>query len=283
MFSELTRRNALNHPASSALFMLGVLAYLFLLIKLIRFSYLFEIAISLVLPILVLSLGLAKHLLPRVRQLVVIETYYNSVAILTVVSILNNIERGQEYLPFAFVGFFVIQVAGFLAFQVKNKRLDSALLSLISVSMVMAWFVGESGHGYRSAMDDEGRLLMWGRDAPLAVKLVYTFWIIRPLFVDTQLLPKLTQAVVHVASVGLCWWSGEFFHVRLFTACHLLLLDGVLGYSALAFLGRGFCSIPERHVDYYFEKIQPKIGRLADVGVYLTVAGSIVFGLDLGT
>ena len=53
----------------------------------------------------------------------------------------------------------------------------------------------------------------------MALQFYYSIWLINVLLVDSVYIPKLNYAVINFASLAVALTSGEFFHVRLLTAC----------------------------------------------------------------
>lgn len=84
-----------------------------------------------------------------------------------------------------------------------------------------------------------GQFIMWGMEAGPMMKLNYLFWVSNVLLVDyAKFLPAFIIPVVHFASVAISFYSTEFWHVRLITASHLFILDGIalVSYQIILFL-----------------------------------------------
>jgi hypothetical protein len=257
------------------------IVYLLLIIFGVRSNPLWELFIWLGVPLIAFGLKKANQFAPRVRQLFIFETMFGLFVLLSILSIKTNSITFSNLLPYAFVLFFVVQMGGFFIFQINQKKYDSAFASIGMFVMLMTWF-GSRGDANLAAIDPDGRFFMWGSDAPLALRWYYTIWVIKPLLVDSLLLPKLTQAVTHLATIALCWWSQEYVHIRLLTACHLFMLDGIFGYTAAGFLKKDFCSIPEKHQIVFKEKVQPIIRHGTSFALIVLVICTYTFGLNLG-
>lgn len=59
-------------------------------------------------------------------------------------------------------------------------------------------------------------------------------WALNPLLVQSAELPRMGQALVQLASIGVALASGAFLRVRLLTACHAMVLDLMCGYGRRA-------------------------------------------------
>ncbi|WP_372368353.1 hypothetical protein [Candidatus Uabimicrobium sp. HlEnr_7] len=254
------------------------LVYLYGVIAIVRVNILFEVFISLLFPIMCIGFKVDQNFLPRVKQLFYIESIYNILVILTLVLVLSGMSSLYIALSWGFVVFFVIQIIGFIVIQKKRKSYLGILQSLMGICLMFIWFFHKENT--ISTIDNQGRFLMWGEDAPLSIQIVYTLWFLNVIFLESVLLPKLSQAIVQSSSLLLCWCSGEFFHARLLTACHLFMLDGLFGYSKHGWLGSKFCSIPESYYEK-FSRLRPLLKIIMFCGVLATFVLSFFYGLDL--
>ena len=263
--------------------------YLLFIILAVRNRLWVEISISLLFPIFMLVTKRARYfftdpvhyVMKRVKQLVVFESLYNLIVIISLIAILAGNATTNRLASWAFVGFFVLQAGGFFAAQIQRKKPHGILQSAILVSCILFWWYNTTDPS--GVIDEQGRFLMWGEDAPFAVKLIYTIWALNGLLADTTVLPRLTQAIVHLVSIALCWWSAEFFHVRLLTACHLFLLDGIFAYSFSDPLGKRICVMPEAYFDSFKKYIQPYIPVLCSASILVIVVISLLKGgLNMG-
>ena len=258
--------------------------YLTGIILAVRNSLWLEIFISLGFPLFMLLTKRARHffrkpvhmVMKRVFQLVIFESFYNVIVIASLISIYIGNTWGNTIASWGFVLFFIIQAGGFFVAQIQRKKPHGVFQSAVLVSCILIWWYGtEDASGI---VDGQGRFLMWGEDAPLAVKLIYTIWAINGLLYDTTALPRLTQAIVHLVSIALCWWAAEFFHVRLLTACHLFLLDGIFAYSISDPLGVRICVMPEAYFERFRKHIQPWISIACSFFIFMVAIVSMLSG-----
>ncbi|MFO0563956.1 MAG: hypothetical protein U0269_38380 [Polyangiales bacterium] len=213
-----------------ALLALSVLSalYQWALVLACRRSVWAEVAIGLVFPAACALTGRLRFVDSRVAQLVFIETYFCVAAIASklTVSASTTVTTAVGAL---FVGFFVMQCAGFLVAQRRRRSPHGAFQTLVLFTLIAHWWWGRPVAS--GVVDSSGRLLVFGVEAPLTVRLAYVLWVSNVLLVQTRTLPRLHQALVHAVSVALAFGSGEFFHARLVTACHLFVLDLLVNYS----------------------------------------------------
>lgn len=277
----MAKQSNLNFISSTTFLFLLTSIYLYFIYALTRNNLWLEIAVSIVFPATFFVLNKAPHFKTRVKQLFYIESSFNILAILSMTAIILSIEFGHTLLAIGFVVFFITQILGFVFYQIKRKKFTSVFLTLVLFGFILSWFFSLNNDFY-SIMDSQGRFLMWGVDAPLSVKIMYTIWALNPMFVDSKFLPKITQATVHIPSIVLSWWSGEFFHIRLLTACHLFMLDGIIGYAKPEFLGRNFCYIPKHYQLFFTKTVQPTIQYGGVLIAIALIISSWIWGLNLG-
>ncbi len=255
------------------------LVYLYGMMIVVRDYRLIEIAIVVILPIVLLVSGVANRWAGRVKELFFIESIFNVVVIISLIFINMESPLGNRIASWGFVLFFLVQTGGFIRTQIKRKKYHSVFQSAVGFVFIGIWWFGIVDHS--AVIDVNGRFLMWGQDAPFIIKLFYTIWATNVLLVDTNKMPNLTQATMHFASIALSWWSGEFFHVRLLTASHLFLLDGVFNYSDPTALSVTFCAIPKPYQDTFEQKIKPAITYISSIIVIIIIMLSFIGGLDM--
>lgn len=187
-----------------------------------------EVVICVVFPAACALTGRLRHLDARVAQLVFIETYFCVAAIASKLTVSAS-AAVRATVGALFVGFFVMQCAGFIVAQRRRRSPHGVFQTLALVTLIAHWWWRRPDAS--AVVDASGRLLVFGVEAPLTVRLAYVLWVSNVLFVQTRTLPRLHQALVHVVSVALAFGSGEFFHGRLLTACHLFVLDLLFNYS----------------------------------------------------
>jgi len=253
----------------SSVVILAILSgfYCFGLTQAVRGSMLLEVVVSLLLPLFFWAAKSFQYFGPRLLQLVVIESLFNILIILSRASIRYDAVALNEICGWGFVAFFVVQTTGFLVIQLKRKRWHGVFQSALFFGALMVWW-------WRAPMtgvieDEVGRVLFWGEDAPIALQIFYSIWLINVLLVDSPYIPKLNFAVVNFASLAVALTSGEFFHVRLLTACHLFVLEGVFGYGWPKGFGESFGLIPKTSRPSFTGLIQPVLAGLCSLGSLL--------------
>lgn len=206
-----------------------VAAYLLFIVWMSRRSLVFEAILSLGLPLACWATGRIGLHDRRVLTLVVIETYFNVVAIAAKLAHALGSPSLDRAASSGFAAYFAVQAAGFVITQRRRNKPWGALQTVLGVGLISLFFARARASG--DVVDDQGRLLMWGREAPAPVLAVYAIWALGVLAADTEKMPYLRQLWVHLISIAVSLWSREFFHARLLTACHLLLLDLVVPYT----------------------------------------------------
>ena len=86
---------------------------------------------------------------------------------------------------------------------------------------MLIWWPERTSDPPAIVLDEQGRFLMWGEDTPLAIKIICKLWIVNVV------VPLPTQAIMQFVSLPVSWASKEFFHVRMLTARHLFVFDGI--------------------------------------------------------
>ena len=104
-----------------------------------------------------------------------------------------------------------------------------------------------------NVIDSEGRLLVFGEDAPANVMLHYGFWLCGVLFVDYEdFIENSGTQATHFGSFIVSCLSGEFWHARLLTASHLFVLDAILYFrNGITVSGAPLAIMPRRVVETY--------------------------------
>jgi hypothetical protein len=261
----------------------AVVAFVYLvgLVALCRASLVAEAAISLAFPLWCIGSGWIRHPHPRLLQLLAIESFYNLLVVTGKTAIVWELPWLDRASAVGFTGFFVLQLGAFVAFQVKVRSPHGVLQSVTAALLMGAWWLQSAQMS--NAVDGSGRFLMWGGDAPLAVAAFYVVWVVNVMFVDSPTMPWLRVATIHVVSVLLALFSGEFFHVRVLTACHLFVLDLVFGFgmSAPEAFGRDFAVVPHVWQERFRTGFQPALAWICTLGCLGILAASWVWGLDL--
>ena len=103
---------------------MGLVSFIYLwgLIALCRESLLFEAVVSLGLPLLCVAGGWLRYRHPRMVQLLLIESTFNLLAVLSQLSISRGWALLNEVCSGGFLLFFVLQVTGFVVFQVRHRK-----------------------------------------------------------------------------------------------------------------------------------------------------------------
>lgn len=276
--SEATPRHFLT---SIPLVVFVSFVYMAGVVALCRASLLFEAAISLGLPVFCYLAGWFRYKNPRLMQLLMIESFFNLLAVSARLSVAEGWDTVNAVCSWGFVGFFAIQVLGFVAFQVKRRNWHGMLQSSTAVVLLIAWWLSIEDH--TNVVDAESRFLMWGEDAPLAIQLYYVTWVINVAFAEALALPWLRLPVAHMVSVAISMASGEFFHIRLLTACNLFVIDLVTGFGMQKpeGLGREFAVIPVDWLDGFWNRFRPALAWVASAGCLAILIGAYFWGLDL--
>lgn len=203
-------------------------AYLWGLVELARYSVWLEMGIVLCFPLTLVLLGKIKPHSKRTLYLVGVETWFLLMVILAKWSIALDFALGNVIAKWGIALFFVFQVGGFLVAQIKRKKWAGFLQSICGGGLIVLLFQIMPGE---NTVDSAGRFWILGAEVPSWMMAFYTFWVINVIFSDSKRFPHISQTWFQLLSVGIALFSGEFFHARLLTACHLFLLDIWLHYS----------------------------------------------------
>ena len=254
-------------------------AYLGALLVLTRASVWVEVAVV-SLPLVAWAFGGLRHPQERLGQLVVIESVFVVTAAVARLGHVFGIAALDRITGVAFVAFMVLQVSGFAVRQVQLRRPLGLLQTLLGGILLSAWCTTAPT---LDSVGDGAAVYMWGAEAPLAVRLYYVPWVLNALMVDTKTFPWVRQVVVHVVSIGFALALGPFFHVRLYTACHLFTLDWMLGYTNRAgHLGDGFAVLPPHLARWWERSGRWWMARATTAACVGIAVAAWVWGLDLG-
>ena len=221
----------------------------------------------------------------RTGELIFIESGFNVLAVLTktCVSYLGGVGNTTLYWLFAF--FFFFQTVGFVRSEVLNKKPLSLSvlrsLSLFGGIIVQFWQFRANALSDATAnvVDAEGRFIVFGRDAPKTLAVHYVFWVTGVLFIDYQtMLPHSGIQAVHLASVTVALFSGEFWHARLLTASHLFVLDAILWVrGGFTVIEAPFATMP-RNVYVLYRRLIPVINLITLVGCLACLLAELACG-----
>jgi len=260
-----------------------------------RDSVYWEAAITLLFPLLATLSGWERHTNPRLRQLMKFESVYLLLCIIIKFLLLpleshpetnfvqpstDNVHPYNQAviaLDWCFVGFFVLQCGGFMVYQYQHQKYQGLLQSCtMAASLIIFRYNTWQAYPNGSVLDPYNRLLMWGRDAPAVLKAHYLLWVTNVLLVDyARYLPKLTIVIVHYTSVAFAWWTGEFWHIRLMTACHMFFLDGLSAYKQVHAISDDFCALPTMYQAWWQKHITPLAAIVATLGCLSCLAAEI--------
>lgn len=237
----------------SSLFILVfmVMIYLWGAVELCRKHIWMEALFTVVLPVFAIRMGWQEHTLPFQQRLIYLDTLFNAFAVLAKIAIVSDTTWLNAITNYASIIFLMLQFGWYVAFCVNEGRKDERTLvdaldgmHWFTAAMASAMFISlvieraEAGHffyGAQNTLGPEGELLFWGQDAGVMIKLNYVCWQMYVLFCDDFKQKVSTDGVegymmVPVAqfcSVILAWLSGEFWHARMITGVHLVLMDGI--------------------------------------------------------
>jgi len=226
---------------SSLLFFIGTFIYCYGIVHFARIHVLTEALITVVFVALAAPwFRLEGEWISRVR-LMVFESLFNAIALLAKVFLLLGLFTDSSIVDNLFAGFFVLQVLGFAASQIRKRKFSiMPATAAMGIGLTM-WFL--SGAGVHLTSD--GALQFWGGDAPIYLRWMYVFWVMGVLLIEyASLLPKATIVLTHAASVAVAFNSDEFFHARILTASHFFIINFVFLFERQGWGGEKFVSIP---------------------------------------
>jgi len=226
---------------SSLLFFLGAYVYCYGIVHFARIHVLAEALISVAfVAVAAAYFRLEGEWISRVR-LMVVESLFNAIALLAKVFLLLGIFTDSPLVDNLFAGFFVLQVLGFVASQIRKRKFGIMPATAAMACGLTIWFL--SGAGVHLTPD--GALQFWGGDAPIYLRWMYVFWVLGVLLVEyASLLPKATIVLTHLASVAVAFNSDEFFHARILTASHFFIINFVFLFERQGWGGKTFVSMP---------------------------------------
>lgn len=252
------------------------LVYFYVVTLLARTTVLFELSFCILLPILIYfsKIHSGIKIQPRLVELIIIESFFLVIVIASKISIEIENVTWNHIFSYAFLIFFVAQAFFFLVYQYKTKTYLGMFRSFLLFIMVILWFWNSNSSSF---IDEQGRFLFWGGDASLPIQIYYCLWVIGVLLVDSVLLPNYRQVIPHFASVAISLWSGEFFHVRLLTACHLFVLDLLFSYTSVSNITEGkssFCIITDQQQAVYNQYVRKPLDWVTLLACILVFAYS---------
>ncbi|MFL0100875.1 hypothetical protein [Tenacibaculum maritimum] len=225
--------------ATTLLFLAGALIYCQGIVSLSRQSVWFEFMITIVVLLIAIPIFQKSENFKDVKRLIILETGFNIICLVAKVSPLEE-GKWSMALDIAFSVFFIFQIGGFIGSQIKSKNWRCLPSSIALGIGLLFW----NAHGSGTSITVHNELQFWGGNTPKALQFVYFFWLLNLLFVEYRsLLPKLTLASVHLASFIIAFSSEEFFHARILTASHLVILNGIVIYKLQDWQGYDFSSI----------------------------------------
>ena len=172
--------------------------YLSALVSAAQQSIAFEAALGIGLPLLVLLTGQVRFHHPRVLELLFIESGFNVLAVTSRLAHSHGLTWLNEVCGGLFAVWFCVQAGGFLRGQWRKGSRSGVWLSLLAIVLIGDWFLGAPQLG--GAVDEQGQLLLWGSQAPLAVRVWYAIWVANILVNGTVTRPLIRQHIVQVVS-----------------------------------------------------------------------------------
>lgn len=237
----------------SSLFILCfmVMIYLWGAVELCRKHIWMEALFTVALPVFAIRMGWQEHTLPFQQRLIYLDTLFNVFAVVAKIAIVSDTTWMNHIANYATIVFLLMQFGWYVAFCVNEGRKEERTFktaldgmhwftAIMAATMFVSLVVerAEAGHfffGAANTLGPEGELLFWGQDAGVMIKLNYVCWQMYVLFCD-DFKQKVTAEglegymmvpVAQFCSVILSWWSGEFWHARMITGVHLVLMDGI--------------------------------------------------------
>jgi len=254
--------------------------YFFGLIMGARVNLYWEATISLGMPVLLFQTGFIRLASDRLQQLMRFESLYNFISIIAKLSIMHDVPWLNDVCVWAYVAFFSLQVFGFVAKEVENKYWWGMVSSITMAISIIMFKVNTGTNPNR--MDDENRLLMWGEEAPVTLRLNYIVWVINVMlfeFIDIGK-HKMTHPIAHFASVAIACWVGEFWHARLLTACHVFFISALTGSSYnVTHVQKDFASLPVQGIAWQL-RLQKPITVVTCIGCLVVCTTGLACGQD---
>ncbi|ALU45826.1 hypothetical protein [Pseudoalteromonas rubra] len=219
-------------------------AYLSGILAFARKGFKYEVLIVLGIPILLIPfIDYADF---YTRRLIVLETVFNIFVLLLLfshkINLGENVKRGLKLL---FGGWFFLQVGGFIYAQYTKEVYLLMLNSFMLFVGILLFF--KDTKGLSAKVTDSSRVLIFGVNEPKLLQVLYLFWISGVLLVEyNSYLPKVIVPILHLSSVVLAMKSGDFFHTRILTASHLMIINAKLLYLYdINYQGFYFARLPD--------------------------------------
>lgn len=264
--------------------------YLYGVVQTCRYSVNWEILITLGFPFVIWQSFIRgskqyEEYSPRMEQLIQFETFFNVLVVGNKVCLMYSQLGGLRILfNYCFVSFFALQTYGFVQAEISRKQWLGVVRSLSLFLNIMLQRYRSSPFYFDSFLDGEGRFLMWGGDAPTMMIVHYFFWVLAVLIVEyVEHLPYSLLHCFHLASVTLAAFSGEFWHVRILTACHLFVMDALMLYKQGRTLTIGssqFATMPKHLIALNRQYLVPSIQIFSTLGCLGCVFFSYYCGQD---
>lgn len=110
--------------------------YLWGIINAARVSVFWEIVLIFVFPASGFLFGWERWTSKRQRELILLESTYNTVTVITKLLILYNHSNGSEVTSYIFLAFFFFQVGGFLKHQGKERQWAGMIMSITMATSI---------------------------------------------------------------------------------------------------------------------------------------------------
>ena len=237
----------------SSLFILCfmVLIYLWGAVELCRKHIWMEALFTVALPVFAIRLGWQGHTSAFQQRMIYRDTLFNVFAVVAKIAIVSDTAWLNHVVNYATIVFLLLQFGWIVVFAVNEGRKEERTFkttldgmhwftAVMAATMFVSLVVerAEAGHfffGAANTLGPEGELLFWGQDAGVMIKLNYVCYSMYVLFCDDfkhkvnepGLEGYMMVPVAQFCSVILSWWSGEFWHARMITDVHLVLMDGI--------------------------------------------------------
>ena len=240
-------RNKEYQTYTTLLFFALSILYCFFIQYSVQKSVYNEIFISLLFPLLALPFFNKNYLTSDIKRLLVLETFFNLVCITLKLNAFFKIE--MLVFDIVFATFFIFQSGGFLLSLLSKKAYYNLVPTIALTIGLFIYYLNGTG----TVLSSNHEVLIFGYNAPVALQLIYSCWLVGVLLIDNKLLlPKVTVVVVHLASFIVAFHSNEFFHARIVTACHLFILNAIFVYKSQDWMSNDFASLQ------FFKKILDK-------------------------
>ena len=263
--------------------------YLYGVIAAARHSAVWEATITIAVPAITYAYFVTRDgnsdATKRTGELIFIESSFDVLIVLTKVSVQLFGGYGNGLLFWGFALFFLVQTIGFVRSEVMDRKPLCAVRSMtLFAHICLQWYTVRdraSDNAAANVIDAQGRVLVFGSDAPKTLVLHYFFWVLGVLYIDYRvMLPHAALQAVHLASVVVAAFSGEFWHARLLTASHLFVLDGILYFrEGVTIIQAPFCTMPCKVIPLY-DRMVPYVNLVALAGCVACLGASLRCGTD---